>query len=283
MKKSASKSIRLKPNLYGGACAPDPKLLIKLLLDHDIDLSEKTILAELGELDVAITHARALLSCLPSTIDEVRQRTAPTSLFCLRAALFALVTQDCLKTEEADQLAPLSRVIGLGEVEGPLFLWFKLIKAERTLIWGAPRLHITRLERALALLFHSTSGQRIFERLTGEERVILSGPWVRPMMRLAQQELFPRHALLALYRSTQADDQELLIEQFERCRKRVSADPISVYSLLFGQMTVIELERLFGHLAANNELERLSSHATTFAPSVRRAYDQAVRSVSEVS
>lgn len=283
MKKSKPKKTFHHSPSQNGILNLNRDQLVLRLIDHDPSLESLNFDMELPDLELSASHARSLLSSLPSTMDEIRRRTSPVSLFSLRASLFALIDQEFLTSDEADQLAPLARILGLGQIEEALRLWFLRVHASTHLSSSTSRPQMTRLERGLAVLFHSTQGQHIFESLTGEERVLLSGPWVRPMMRLAHQELFPRHALLALYRSTQNKHQALLLDQYERCRKRVGASPFTVYSLLFEELDLIGLERLFGHLAASDELALLRSKIGECSIAVQQAYDQAIRSVSEVS
>ena len=261
----------------------DGDAFIQLLLTLDPSLDRNGLDHELDDLQSAIIHARSLLSSLPSTLEEVKRRSLSVSLFALRASIFALVSQERLTTEEADQLAPLSRVMGLGRIAPSILVWLRNLLGSTHLSLVTPRSQLSKIERGLALLFHSPQGQRVFEELSGEDRVLLCGPWVRPMMRLAPHELFPRHALLALFRSTQQEHRMLLIELFERSRRRVGCSPLPAYQLLLEHLNLIELEKLFGHIAATGELPMFRETLLTSSPSVRRAFDQAVRSVSEVS
>jgi hypothetical protein len=142
---------------------------------------------------------------------------------------------------------------------------------------------LMRVERGLAALFHSARGHEMFEIFTEEERVLLSGPWVRPMMRLASRERFPKQALLALYQSTSVDARELLIQQFERCRRRVHADPLPTYELLLPALSFSELNLLFAYWSSSAELSSMTPYMSLFSKEVQQAFDYAACSENEVS
>ena len=123
----------------------------------------------------------------------------------------------------------------------------------------------------------------MFEMLSEEERIWLSGPWVRPMMRLAGRERFPKQALLALYQSTSPEIRLQLLQQFERCRRRVHADPLPAYELLVPALSRAELHTLFTHWSASDELLPMAPYMTLFSPEVQSAFDHAACLESEVS
>ena len=229
----------------------------------------------------ALVFARSLLQSLPAHLDEVRHRTRCTSLFELRIALFALIDSNQMRLGEADQLAPLFRVIGVDELEEPLQLWlteeWMAFKHEQSIT------RLTRVERGLAAIFHSARGHEMFEILTEEDRILLSGPWVRPMMRLAARDRFPKQALLALYQSTSVEAREQLIQQFERCRRRVHADPLPTYELLLPTLSFSELNLIFAYWSSNAELLPMAPYMSLFSKEIQQAFDYAACSESVVS
>ena len=230
---------------------------------------------------------RSLLLSLPNHIEEVRARSGSSSLFTIRVVLFTLVDHNLLTLEEADQLAPLFRIIGLGSLEAALMNWFC---QEHTNLgktgWEEDeglKLTTNRLERGLSILFHSDQGQYLFESLKEEERVRLSGPWVRPMMRLASYEVFPQYALCALFKSTSENMKATLIIQFEKCRRKVRAKPLPIYEKLIGDLTFDQLDLLFAYLASVGDLDHLESALPRLPLRIKVAYDKTRRLIDEVS
>ena len=224
--------------------------------------------------------SRDLLCTLPSTLEEVRVRSKSYSLFDLRMALFILIDQDLLNVEEGDQLAPLFRVLGVGELEELLEKW---LKNERTNPGAHLRRNRYRQERGLASLFHSARGHLVFDQMSELERIELSGPWVRPMLRLARRDAFPRHALRALYRATSQEARPELIHHLERLRSKVSAPLIPTYCELLLELDLPDLDLLFHHLVINNELGQIEPYLNDLPSSIKRAFDYAVCSLSAVS
>lgn len=113
-------------------------------------------------------------------------------------------------------------------------------------------------EGILAMLFHHPQGTMLFEQLSDAERVDLSGPWIRPMMRLASVDLFPRFALLSLYHSTPKAERKRLMSHLERCRIEAKVKDLICYeSLLKAQLTRQELTWLFRAIYRSGELDAL--------------------------
>ena len=110
-------------------CKLGPSELLRLcqsrILSFDPNL--KMECASLAHEDItrAQSDLHGLLLSLPSHIDELEQRCTVSSLFMLRAVLFIHIDQDLMTLEEADQLAPLSRVLGLGLLEDCVVCWFE--------------------------------------------------------------------------------------------------------------------------------------------------------------
>lgn len=271
----------LKLRLSHRISAQELNTLITRLSSFQLDMTSPMRRLTLDSFNRALSQARSLLQRLPSHLDEVRRRSAPSSLFELRIALFALIDSDALGCDEADQLAPLLRVLGVQELERPLSLWLEgewcIAQSDRH------NAHTTRVERGLAALFHSARGHELFESLSGEERIRLSGPWVRPMMRLAGRDRFPKQALLALYQSTDPNDRDALIQQFERCRRRVHARPLPTYELLIPALTFAELSLLFAYWASHDELEAVAPHMKVFSETVQQLFSSMLTSERQVS
>ena len=257
------------------------KKIADRLSSLQLEMNTPLRILSLDRMNLALIQARSLLQSLPAHLDEVRRRTDPSSLFELRVTLFALIDSDLMSLGEADQLAPLFRVIGLEELERAMCLWLEhewaIFEHDQS-----PS-QLTRVERGLASIFHSERGHEMFALFSEEERVLLSGPWVRPMMRLAGHERFPKQALLSLYRSTSSELRDLLIQQFERCRRRVHADPLPTYDLLLPTLNFSELNLLFAHWTASGELLAMTPYIGLFPKEVQLAFNYAACSESDVS
>ena len=85
-------------------------------------------------------------------------------------------------------------------------------------------------EGCLAFLMHQETilndGRSAFEALTERQRIDLSGPWVRPMVRLAaeESEVFPKLALQALVRNTTDRNKIYLIDYIESVERMFGVD-----------------------------------------------------------
>lgn len=247
----------------------------------EVNVSEPLQTLSSTMINQALSHARGLLKRLPSDLDEVRDRSTPCSLFELRVALFCLIDSDQLGCDDADQLAPLFRVIGAGELEEPLSLWLEREWSDYQREASAQQL--TRVERGLAALFHSARGHERFESMSEHDRVLFSGPWVRPMMRLAGRERFPKQALLALYRSTHPEVRDALLQQFERCRRRVHARPLPTYELLLPALTFAEFSLLLAYWDSHQELESIAPYMSAFSEEIQQMFASAIASERYVS
>lgn len=246
-----------------------------------------------SSLNTALRAVHDLLGALPQHLNDVQSAAPRSSLFELRVALFALIDADLLSLEEGDQLAPLFRVLGVEELEEPLYQWFVqerevfgadedvILPQRRVAVWD--RRKSQRLERGLAALFHSTRGFVLFEQLSERERIDLCGPWVRPMMRLSRRELFPRVALRALYLATSQETRASLIDQLEKCRAKVGAPLFPTYEELFHALDLPDLDRLFTHFAQSGEIEQLKPHLPRLPPEAQIAFDYAVCSLRAAS
>lgn len=263
------------------------KLCKSRILSFDSTLKEDCALLTNQRIKQAQNDLHGLLMSLPSHLDELQHRCTSSSLFVLRAVLFIHIDQDLMTLEEADQLAPLSRILGLDELEICIVRWFENEKREydscKRKSLKLRNTQLMRLERGLSFLFHSPSGQALFERLNEVDRVELSGPWVRPMFRLAEHELFPRYALYALYKSTEEDQRLALLTQFEKCRRRVRVQPLPAYEKLLPELRLSELDFILAHLKALDELAKVSQVATYLPEHVQLAVERMMNRMDEVS
>ena len=263
------------------------KLCKSRILSFDPELRQDCIRLSTGALQKAQKDLFELLLSLPNHLEELKQRITSSSLFSLRAVLFIHVDQDLMTLEEADQLAPLCRVLGLGQLETCVERWFRHEKKAydfaKLKSFQPNKRQIMRLERGLSLLFHSPSGQAIFESLNETDRVELSGPWVRPMFRLAEHELFPRYALFALYKSTAENQRLTLLVQFEKCRKRVQVKALPAYEKLLPELQLNELDFILAHLKSLDELNTVVQKLCLLPDYVKVAVERIINHVDEVS
>ena len=75
-------------------------------------------------------------------------------------------------------------------------------------------------EVALALLMHVE--RSAFDTLTDPERILLSGPWVRPMLRhLSAPDGFPQQAMFQLLNSVSLRYRTMMIAQMNDCALEV--------------------------------------------------------------
>ncbi len=257
------------------------------VLSFDPELESSLVQLNLASVQKAQEDLGAFLLSLPSDFKEVKHRCVSESLFVLRAILFTYIDQDLLTLEEADQLAPLCRVLGLGKLETCVLRWFKHEKKAydhcKNKALKISKTQFMRLERGLSILFHSPSGQMLFEQLNEADRVLLSGPWVRPMFRLAEHELFPRYAIFALYKSTPEAQRLDLLMQFEKCRRRVRVQALPAYEKLITELNLAELDFLLAHFEALNELDDLKTSASYLPEYIQIAIEHMRTCVDEVS
>jgi hypothetical protein len=123
----------------------------------------------------------------------------------------------------------------------------------------------------------------LFEQLNEADRVLLSGPWVRPMFRLAEHELFPRYAIFALYKSTPEAQRLDLLIQFEKCRRRVRVQALPAYEKLITELNLTELDLLLAHLESLDELSALVTSVNHLPEYIQVAIKRMSTRVGEVS
>jgi len=216
--------------------------------------------------------AVALLLTLPATPDDARRRAPGQPLSALREALVDLIEREGLSQAEGDRLSPLFKVLGVEEVGGRL---------ERLARSGAT--DVVR-DYALAALFHSEPGLRLFESLTPEERVARCGPWVRPMVSMARDDAFPRVALVALYRATPAAARPLLTWKIESCRQEVGGDPRAAYEqLLRAPLTAAEAAPLLQGLREAGALSAVAPLMEGASAEARAEFARLLASDEQVS
>lgn len=118
----------------------------------------------------------------------------------VREWIMAVVRED-VTTDDADQIGPMAKVVGMNDHVAELEMRFR----------DADAADVTR-ERALAAMFHTPRGHDVFGALDADERIRWSGPWIRPMLRLAHEmeDEFPPRALLMLFVATPKSSRMLL-------------------------------------------------------------------------
>ena len=222
------------------------------------------------ELSARERQALSLLSPLPSSTEELARRAYPLTLTELRCVLVTLMERGALSAAQGDRLSPFFKVLGVGAQEARLLALFER-EGQRE---GCEELRA----QALAALFHSPRGVALFESLDALERVSLCGPWVRPMMALASEELFPRLAIAALYQATPPEARCALLWRLERCRAEVGGEAKRAYEALLTthELSAEELEVLFSELKREGELEGLSALMLSASAQTRACFERAV-------
>jgi len=166
-----------------------------------------------------------VLEKLPATLDQavaVMGVEAPVLRKMVVSCVSRAGTAEGLPQTLADRLAPLCKVIGMDDYADEMARIF--VDREQPF---AVR------ETALAVLFHTAEGQRVFNDLPPRERVDFCGPWVRPMLVMgSSDQQFPRFALAALYAATPADTRthlcDKIVELIHQLGTAVTADAVSV-------------------------------------------------------
>lgn len=157
---------------------------------------------------------RQYLKNLPSTKAEFERNN---SIAGVQRELFTSALQGELTQIEIDQIAPLIRVIGFPQ------------DYVETLISKFDVGCVSERESYLALMFHTPVGSKFFGSLPEKKRIILSGPWIRPMLRLADNgQEFPKKALVQIVKSTSKRNQALFREIIEEYRIALGCS-LSVY------------------------------------------------------
>ena len=253
---------------------PDPKKSPTHTLKLKPQLTAQSRTSALTPLSSPERHALSLMSPLPSSKEALSRRAYPMTLTELRRTIVTLLDHERLSDEQGDRLSPFFKVLGVGEEEERLVACFSAARPDRV------------RAQALAALFHSERGVSIFSALSDLERVSLCAPWVRPMMALASEELFPRFAIAALFQATPSEARLALLWRFERCRQEVGGRAASAYEVLLTQneLTCEERELLLEELSAVDELEGLAELMSRCEPALQALFEsklaEATRGVS---
>ena len=202
------------------------------IAEFDSQLSLLVSCLTAASLSEAVMVARKLMQTLPSDKSDVRKvikdSYSPENIagetlnfFGLRAAIFHLIDSNSLTLKEQDSLPPLMKVVSLGEMQ-TVFISFYIQEI-------GSESGIRRKEAALAAIFHDPQGAIEFEKLSEQRKMNLSGPWVRPMLRCAEDSQYPRQAIACLYRTSR--DKKYFISRLEEFRAETDS-AFSAYSEL---------------------------------------------------
>ena len=217
-----------------------------------------------------IPKALDLLTHLPPTFQDLQSRTSETPLLSIRLCLLYLVCTRQLTQAQGDQLSPLFKILGTEGIESRLLNLF-----EKTDL-------IPLKEHLLAMIFHSSEGLELFESLSDEERVELCGPWMRPMIHLAQTQSFPRYALCALYTSTPKQCQLHLLEKMESFRSEIGHSADLVYEILIKQgLSPLHTAPFLKQIQKHGDLHQLSSLLDESPREVRYFYSKFQKKVQD--
>ena len=157
---------------------------------------------------------RALLHKLPSSPQDALRRICRDGAYTIAQAINTIATDALtmrLSQHEVDCLPPLVRVLRND-------LQARHIKEAKRVL--STSLVLKEREVALALLMHADHSA--FDTLTDPERVLLSGPWVRPMLRhLSAPDGFAQQALFSLLNCVSLRYRPMMIAQMNDCALEV--------------------------------------------------------------
>ena len=173
-----------------------------------------------------------------------------------------------------DTLAPAIRALDIGEEEvmGAAAL-LKRVQDESRPLWER--------EIALSLVFYTPVGAETFEAMQQRDRIMLSGPWIRPMIKVAGgtdvggigDKTFGRLALMMLYRSTPVEARTLLVDKMVQEFRAISGD-VTAFVLLLRVMDNDKDPSLVAQLTLD-ERNALSADGDEEARAVARLYAMA--------
>ena len=157
---------------------------------------------------------RTLLHNLPSSPQDALRRICRDGAFTLAQAVNTIARDALamqLSQQETDNLPPLIRVLR-DDLQA------------RHIEEATHVLHTSQVlkerEVALALLMHADYSA--FDTLTDPDRVLLSGPWVRPMLRhLSAPDRSPQQALFSLLGCVSLRYRPMMIAQMNDCALEV--------------------------------------------------------------
>ena len=127
------------------------------------------------------------------------------SLDQIASALYKAFLTCSFTQKQKDNLAPFCRTL------------FNTLSKESKKLWMNNFFELWEdakdKETLLSIIFHTEKGNDIFNNLSPVERVLYSTPWINPMIKLGINELFPRMALLQLWKSTPREAKLTLYEK----------------------------------------------------------------------
>jgi hypothetical protein len=154
-------------------------------------------------------------------LDDISNTVDDLPLDMIINTLFALAVGGQLGARR-DSLAPLMRNLVTSRDANLTESMRKVIHA----IILDDNESIARREACLALVLHTEAEdpESVFNRLNIDQRIELSGTWVRPMCKLAKSEPFPRYALTAMIMSTPEDKRLDMINKIAECAAQVDTE-----------------------------------------------------------
>jgi hypothetical protein len=116
------------------------------------------------------------------------------SLDQIASAIYKAILTCSFTQNQKDNLAPFCRTL------------FNNLNKESKKLWMNNFFELWEdtedKDTLLSILYHTDKGDEIFNKLSSIERVLYSTPWIRPMIKLSNTELFPRFALKQLWDAT---------------------------------------------------------------------------------
>lgn len=168
-----------------------------------------------------LNYLNHLISAFPSSQTEIKLRT-PKPFSQIRNDLVEIIRLNLLTKEAKLNLSPFSKVLDTNPIQDDLIS-----------LWQDPDCDKeNNKENIMAALFHTEKGQEIFENLSHEEKIEVSGPWIAPMVSLyAQGEFFPKMAIASLFVTTPEVFHPLLKTKIDESIQLFNADE-GIYSLI---------------------------------------------------
>ena len=138
------------------------------------------------------------------------------SLDQIASAIYKAVLTCSFTQNQKDNLAPFCRTL------------FNNLSKESKKLWMNNFFELWEdtedKETLLSIIFHTEKGDEIFNKLSSIERVLYSTAWLRPMIKLGVNELYPRFALLKLWLSTPKEAQIYLFEKIMSIINELGSD-----------------------------------------------------------
>lgn len=147
---------------------------------------------------------------------EARAKSCNDTLDQIASALYESFLKKGFTQKQKNNLAPFCRE------------FFYCLDMESNQFWISKFCELWNVtddkDTLLSIIFHSEKGAEIFNNLTPVERVKYSGPWIRPMIKLSNTELFPRFALLQIWKSTPKEAKKALYDKIINTLNSFNAD-----------------------------------------------------------